>query len=67
MYHLSLIFWQNIRSKWGVQMLAKIYFSYTFVQETRVLDFCEGARHYDVTETKYWYLIWYQCLEETLS
>ncbi len=29
-------------------------FSYTFVQETKFLDFYEGACHYDVTEAKRW-------------
>ena len=43
---------------------------YTFVQETKFLDFREGARHYDVTEAEdwvCWYFIWYQCLGAGLS
>ena len=45
-------------------------FLYFCIQETKFLDFCEGACHYDVTEAKRWvcwYFIWYQCLEETPS
>ncbi len=37
-----------------VNYLAKIQFSYTFVQKTKFFDFCEGAWHYDVTEAKGW-------------
>ncbi len=33
-------------------------FSYTFVQETKFLDFCEGTCPYDVTEAKRW-ACWY--------
>ena len=31
-------------------------------------DFCAGPCHYDIIVAKHygcWYLIWYQCLEET--
>ena len=71
MYHSLSYFSKKSRSKW---VFGKIFsknpiFSYTFVQETKFLDFCESACHYDVTEAKHWacwYLFWYQCLEETL-
>ena len=52
------------------EVLSKIQFSYTLVQENKFCDFGEGACHYDITETKpfgCWYLIWYQFLEEALS
>ncbi len=45
-------------------------FSYTFVQETKFLDFYEGVCHNVVTEAKHWacwYLFWYHCLEETFK
>ena len=37
-----------------VKCLAKIWFSYTFVQKTKFIDFCEGACHYDAIEAKRW-------------
>ncbi len=46
------IYSKKSRSKlvFGLKKLAKSNFSYTFVQETKFFDFCEGTCHYDVIE-----------------
>ena len=58
------------QNEFSGKTLAKIEFSYTFVQETEFLDFRKGACHYDVTDTedwRCWYFIWNLRLGETVS
>ncbi len=79
-HHFRKYFIQTVLGIFGilVYILAKVQIKMGFgtilsqteisciylVQETKFLDFCEGACQYDVTKVKYWgclYFIWYQC------